>query len=79
MTAGWNLITIDATSSLRRPSIYEGRAVDIASGDQSVPMAVLNGDPMLAMLLIGSAVLYYWLLYSCMRRNKNKSGSYWRG
>ncbi len=38
----------------------------------------LNGDPMLAVLLIGSGILYYWHLYEIMQRNKKRTGSYWR-
>jgi hypothetical protein len=41
-------------------------------------MLVFGGDPILAALLIGSTVLYYWQLYHIMQRNKSKSGSYWR-
>jgi hypothetical protein len=41
-------------------------------------MQFLNGDPMLEMLLLGSAILYYHHVYVLMQRNKKNTGSYWR-
>ncbi|HUO41368.1 MAG TPA: hypothetical protein VMU35_00205 [Methylomirabilota bacterium] len=43
-----------------------------------VHMSGLGGDPTLVALIVGSTILYYWQLYNLMRRNKIRSGSYWK-
>jgi hypothetical protein len=46
--------------------------------DEDVCMLTFGSDLTLAVLLVGSTILYYWHLYNIMQRNKSKSGSYWK-